>query len=333
MNFSEWLNTTPISSGNLSREDVLGEIRYESELQIILSGIGFFINVATLIMLRKSDRKVNSHSLIVSNQCVTDSLICLFTFIERCLKLTDGSLINDPIMCIMMIAGIIRLSAYIVTLLNMILMTSSRFFAVAKPTTYKIVFSQNMTFKIIVCMYISVIVLVMSTIIKASVMYMKRPIYFFCFMFFASGGMNIIDIALIVLFMSLLMMIPVVYGYITTIIMKNNRIVNAQRTSRKRKSSNIIVTSFMIVFTFVICFTPYTILRLVMRFLSHGMSESKSSKLLTLTCYFGIFPVVNCICDPIIYSLRIPKLRSGYSMLRRNMRCTSNTDHTTIDFE
>ena len=98
-----------------------------------------------------------------------------------------------------------------------------------------------------------------------------------------------------------------------------------QKVSRRRSS----VTSFLIVFSFIICWIPCSVNFLLIFF--NDSVRTENSVVYRNTVF--IFQLLNTVVDPLLYALRLPEVRKAYRglMLRRcwtkNLsRLNTNTD-------
>ena len=164
-------------------------------------------------------------------------------------------------------------------------------------------------------MYFFFVVLGSVTFLYIIIVYVKHGESSFCFTFYSHGGSYIIDITLILLLMILMSIMPSVYMYIAIVVSKRktNAATTVREQTERKRSLNIIVSSFWVVFTFVICYTPYALVRLLMRFGSHHFSDGQSDRLLSVSYYLGLLPLFNCILDPLIYGTKLPRIREGFT--------------------
>ena len=95
-----------------------------------------------------------------------------------------------------------------------------------------------------------------------------------------------------------------------------------QKVNRRRSS----VTSFLIVFSFIICWIPCSVNFLIIFF--NDSIRSENSVVYRNTVF--IFQLVNTVVDPMLYALRLPEVRKAYrSLVYRRCRKKNLTRFNT----
>ena len=130
----------------------------------------------------------------------------------------------------------------------------------------------------------------------------------------------------------LLLAMCVIYIRVCVKIYSNSHLLRGRHNRKVKRNKRGLVTTMCIVGTFMVCWLPFSIFTSVTVFRMSYLSDSATEYYKTsqkLDMYLYTLLLLNSLCDPIIYAMRMRQVKVGYHRLLR--RCWgSNRTQTFI---
>ena len=269
----------------------------------VLAMVAVVLNVTILIVISRFCGKLNSHFVLVITQCSADLVISLGYFICQMVRLSTTLSILYKICILTFMTELIN-AAFLMSLVNILLITVDRFVAVWKPFKYSTMMRRSRVVRIVCgALVLTIMAFGASFIIaifrEGELGFCRQRLLSICYV----TGKYLMMVDTIVLI--------VVYCYIirTLRALPDDPSIASLRMSTRRAT----MTSLWIILTFMLCYWPDVISGYV-RFPLPLYDLAKG------------LPFVNCASDPLIYAVRLHKIRAGYRLMLNKLRTCPQTD-------
>ena len=221
-----------------------------------------------------------------------------------------------------------------ISLLNLIGMATDHFVAITKPLHYQAIMTKRRISVAIVLFWLVAIVCGFSDFFSA-----------LRFLPFTSGKFNYCEVvwltqyqeeyvAFVLAFLCLGAM-TVMYKLIYNTVKSRERPSQQGVTETNKRDRKALITTLLIVGTFVVCWLPMCLFQIILIAivkLSPGTLTSIRDSLKHADQFLFDLLLLNCICDPIVYAVRMTEIRLGYKRLccrkQQAVRADSRTQYT-----
>ena len=286
-------------------------------ISVTLSILGIIGTSTVLLALGKLRGKFSPHLLLVVNLTISDLMVCLLVIANR----LDHDMLNNVAYNIVRSNGCYRNIVYgkgfrICTFLHLLAMAMDHYIAIVRPMSYRRFVTRRKT--IVLIMLIWVISGVLHfTQFYATLSYLD-PEVAFCITY-AKIRKSLPLIQYIYICMIAVGTILMMYVYIR-VFHEARKCLQYTPQLRESRAKHIkqdwyaAITSLLILGTFLLCYLPYTFSQTLKHIpaLKHHLHH-----LHAVHPYMASLRVLNSVCDPVIYALRLSKVREGLRSVRR----------------
>ena len=300
---------------------------YLKIVRIIISSLGLLANVSTIIAAWNIPGKKVTQTKLIINLAISDSCVGV-PFLAVAIYYMMSSVFLE---CFVLIENVLADIAIFATLLNLLAMAIDQYVAILKPLRYKTIvtkFRTNVT--ILIIWMLSIIVgcldIVVAKIIhgtnygRGKGLNQSRDEQFCYHVYndefdslFLSCGLVLVEF------------VTLIYLYVQIFI--EYRRFGARQTHNKSElhSKRAVVTTLLIIGSFMICWLPYTCCFLALHF---ELLEPNADNVWIFYTLKSLI-ILNTICDPVIYGFRLRVVRDGYKNAMAKAMCKQST--TTHD--
>ena len=271
----------------------------------IITGVAVLLNTLTIIVLCRFSGKLSVHLKFVLNQCVLDLQMAVWNLMGMS-SFVSYNLIYMRLfdMFFELICGLI--------FINLILMTVDHYIAISQPLQYQTLMTHSICKVLIAVMYGLSVVYHVVMLVVLGIHAWKHPITSsfqnwliilrITYRKIASYQFQVLTGLLAICCCVLI----VVYSYITYVVCKTRRGVTISSDAKAtRKAATV---SFFIITSFIVCFCPYF--------------SANYLWLRVIGPYTWPLLGLNAVLDPIIYAVRLDRVRKGYAtMLGKLVSC------------
>ncbi|KAK2149281.1 hypothetical protein LSH36_457g01024 [Paralvinella palmiformis] len=274
----------------------------------LLAGIAVVFNLVTLLVIYKFCGKIRSHYVLIVVQCSAD-LLASFAYLMFYLTPSDiGMLLPLPygiFYCTTRFFTNLINASFAFSLMNTLAITLDRFVAVHSPLKYPSV-ARTSRMRIIAAVMALISLILACTPFFIAITEENPANYPLCEIYYEVDTI-IYQLVIGIIVLDTVVMI-VVYSYILDKVRR--RPVSQSNTGSTYQTT---VTSFWIVATFMVFYWP----DIICGYLPIPYWSSLIVKSLAL---------VNCIADPLIYGIRLRKIKLGFRKFRSQLSNSSQTN-------
>ena len=289
-----------------------------------LASLGIIANMIVLVGMLGSRLWTSNQYLLIINLCICDLLLATSMLVMMIFDYLYVTYLKHEFLCL----GYIMDRCYY-TAQHITTMTLDHYVAIIQPLRYHVIFSR---FRLVACL---ITLWVMSTLFGftrfavSSVMSVNDGEPFTAFMLCYNKYIpRNLQYELYCLWAPITTAIVImIYVYIRVLIeirksaaSMRNMIGHSQSCDHKM-NHRALITTLLILGTFIFGWVPYGICALPIRITDVRVSLVKNHLLL-------ILPVVNTVCDPLIYSIRLTKVRQS---IRKVFSCKHRDNVSTGD--
>ena len=338
---SGMLNNLTSSTNNSDRSNVdfmsqdIGE-RMKSVLTdphkitpFILALIAISLNILAVLAILKIRGPLSSHYRFILSLAVSDILVgtsVILHILNKCVNPTyypgvgpeNARLISR---CTFMVIKALNTTALNSTLLNLMGMAIDHFLAIVKPLHYPTLMNKQRASLIISLFWTTAILCGFSDFMSG---YPKYPRfahrYNYCEFIYLTKYQDEYTVFAIALLCAIIMIIS--YFKIVNVISRRHHGMEMHQDSAVR-NKKAVITTLLILGTFVVCWLPMCLFQMVL-IIQVKIDPTPIEKwwhiLSKADMYLYDLLMLNAICDPIIYAVRMREIRLGYRRLFRQ-RC------------
>ena len=288
----------------------------EKIIAIILGIIGILANLFSLVAIMRVRGHLTANLRLIISLCISDVMmsVAMLLFIGHAeVEIMLGFTSGTKHTCFFVFARNFRHTANIISLLNLVGLALDHYFAIIRPLDHPLLLGRGRANAMIVAFW------AIAILCGFSDFYIPFPKYSFCkpstnlceaaFCNQFTGEYIVFGIALI----SFILMSSL-YTRIYIEILRYQVFHNQHRANVRRNRRGLI-TTFFIVLTFLICWLPYSLFEVIViidtaihpfKYLTYHQTTARID--------FYLFDVLllNSICDPIIYAMRMREVQYGY---------------------
>ena len=283
---------------------------------ILLGVLGLLANLSSLVAIGRIRNSLTANLRLIVSLCASDMLVS----ISILLKLTHEAHrhkfgdIEDT--CIEHILKALRITSHIISLLNLVGLALDHYFAILKPLNYPTLMCKKHANIMIALFWIGASFCGFSDFILPSAYFSfcknDDKIKHYCMAVWCS----VYTEEYIMFTMAILSSVLMVALY-ATIFIQIRRYQSFQQQYRQNMKRNRrgLVTTFVIVFTFMVTWLPYCLFDVVVLISNHTNPDAnihyfKMANALQL--HFFNLLLLNSFLDPIIYAIRMREVQNGY---------------------
>ena len=301
---------------------------YLKILRIIISSLGLLANIFTIVAAWNIPGKRITQIKLIMNLALSDICVALPFLMVAVYYMASIAFFE----CFVLIENVLTDIAIFATLLNLLAMATDQYVAIFKPLQYKKIVTGSRTNIVILVVWILGILVGCLDVAVAKIIYApnnargkelnQSPAEQFCYHVYNDEFDSIfISYGLVLLEFFILM-----YLYVQ-IFMEYRRFARRQTHNQDEiHNKKAVVTTLLIIGSFMICWLPYTCCFLALHF------ELLAPKPDTMWIFYTLKSLIifNTICDPIIYGFRLRVVRNGYKNAVAKLLCKQKT--TTWEF-
>lgn len=332
---------------NLTANNTIDPFRRSAEIlskpdtiiTLILCSLAFCINTVSICATYNIPNGLTTHSKLIISLASSDILVTISVFAHLMIKmfnplqnpLLTSSAERLPSSCQFAFVSSLNIMAHLISLLNLLLMAIDHYVAIMRPLHYIYIMNKrNGCITIIVVWLLAIIggflnfFTGIASFSNRSSKYLNYCEYIMYNDFYGDY---------LVIACTFLCLISIIFIYLR-IYCEVKRITNRIQILRydEEHNSKTLITTLLIIGTFAICWIPIISFNLVIIIQIHLDIESvkKTFKFLLLANkYLYALLLVNSICDPVIYAVRLREVQLGYfKFLKKTRELLKKKKHT-----
>ncbi|XP_033763039.1 melanocortin receptor 5-like [Pecten maximus] len=332
--FSRVINATSLTNlqpQNLHERAEVILSQPETILILVLSFLALLVNTLSICATANIPRGFTTHSKLIISLALSDILITLSVFVHVLNKVFNSAQL-PPLMkpnerltssCMFALINGLNTMAHLISLLNLLAMAIDHYVAVLQPLYYNTILSRIKCNIIIAFLWSLAFIGGFCNFLTGLGSSKDRARYLnYCevIMYNDFHGEYLIMITTFICLVSIVFIYLRIYCEVKAI---HNRLTPLQKDSFHNKKSQI--TTLLIIGTFIICWLPTCIFQIVMVIqiqVNRQMVQKLFVTLLRANKYLYALLLLNCVCDPIIYAVRLRDVQMGYyRLLSRCFKC------------
>ena len=291
-------------------------IRPEKWLALILGTVSLIANFISLVAITKVRGSLTANLRLIVSLCAGDmmtSISILFHIGHSELSMMLGFDRNPADMCLLVCGRSLRMMSHVIALLNLVGLALDHYFAILRPLDHRNLLSHGRANAMIICFWIIAVSLGFSDF------YIPSRKYSYC-----DDTPNICESVLcntfsseyIVFALSILAFI-LMLGLYTRIYVEihHYQTFHQQHRQNIRRNRRGLVTTFLIVITFLLCWLPYSLFEMTI-LISMATNPEDALYYFKLAADYDTYLydvlLLNTLCDPIIYAMRMREVQHGY---------------------
>lgn len=310
------------SAGNLlNLSNAYNRMSFEAgkSLVVVLASVGITANMASLFAMFHISGSFSANQRFIVNLVISD----LFVSSVVLLHVANSSLF--PIftpgddygrrLCVYTVLKALVMMGHTISLLNLVVLAFDHFLAISKPLQYLNVFTGRRVTLTLAGIWIIGLLCGFSDFIVPGPEYsycVGRDYVNFCEIGYCSRYET--EYLLFPLAHVCFIVMVVFYSRVFVTIYKYQKMAGRHQRHMKRNIKGL-VTTLIILGTFIVCWSPHCVFQafFLLKILSDHIWVMKNYRLLLRVDYFMYaLWVVNCVCDPIIYAVRMREVKHGY---------------------
>ena len=298
-------------------------------IKCTLSSLGIIANMVVLIgMLRSRLWTSNQYRLII-NLCMCDLLLATSGLVMMIFDYLYVTYLKPEFLCLGYVMDRFYYTAQMSTVLTITTMTLDHYVAIIQPLRYHVIFSRLRLVACLITLWVMSMLFGFTRFAVSSVMSVNdgEPFtaFMLCFNKYIPRNLQYEFYCLWAPITTAIVIMMYVYIRVLIEIRKSaasmrNMIGHSQSCDHK-KNHRALITTLLILGTFIFGWVPYGICALPIRITDVRVSLVVNNLLL-------ILPVVNTVCDPLIYSIRLTKVRQS---IRKVFSCKHRDNVSTGD--
>ncbi|XP_060070726.1 melanocortin receptor 5-like [Ylistrum balloti] len=328
INATSWTNLQP---QNLHERAEVILSQPETILILVLSFLALLVNTLSICATASIPHGLTTHSKLIISLALSDILVTFSVFIHVLNKVLNPAKI-PPLMdpyerltssCMFALINGLNTMAHLISLLNLLAMAIDHYTAVLQPLYYNTILSRIKGNIMIALLWILAIIGGFCNFLTGLSTYKDRERYLnYCevIMYNDFHGEYLIMTVTFICLVSISFIYLRIYCEVKAI---NSRLTYLQKDSFHNKKS--LITTLLIIGTFVLCYLPTCIFQIAMVIQIHVNRETVKKLFVTLlraNKYLYALLLLNSVCDPIIYAVRLKDVQMGYyRLLSRCFKC------------
>ncbi|XP_064648477.1 adrenocorticotropic hormone receptor-like [Lineus longissimus] len=316
--FGNWLD-------NLNGDPVDEDLNWEHFkkppiiIAIILSTLAIAINILSIVVIYNVRGHLSAILRLTVSLIMSDMMVCICILTKL---MTENYYSGDNSKCAEPLIRAFRMSSHVISLMNLLGMTSDLHLAIHRPLQYHSYFSKRKVNIMIVLFWI------FSFTVGFSDFYIPSEMWITCqgselktYCQRVTCSKYDAEYALFVIIFIVVLILSVLYVRIYIVIRKQQYGNEAGRAPQYvRRNRKGLITTVLILATTLICFLPYVLLELILTIqirINHLAIFRHIPNMLKADSYLFDLMLFNSLLDPIIYAARMRDVQEGYRRLFR----------------
>ncbi|XP_033762880.1 adenosine receptor A2b-like [Pecten maximus] len=328
INATSWTNLQP---QNLHERAEVILSQPETILILVLSFLALLVNTLSICATASIPHGLTTHSKLIISLALSDILVTLSVFIHVLNKVFNPAKVPPQLdpderltsSCMFALINGLNTMAHLISLLNLLAMAIDHYIAVLQPLYYNTILSRIKGNIMIALLWILAIIGGFCNFLTGIRKYKDLALYMnYCevIMYNDFHGEYLIMITTFICLVSISFIYLRIYCEVKAI---NSRLTYLQKDNFHNKKS--LITTLLIIGTFILCWLPTCIFQIAMVIQVHVNREMVKKlfvALLRANKYLYALLLLNSVCDPIIYAVRLKDVQMGYyRLLSRCFKC------------
>ncbi|OWF42102.1 melanocortin receptor 4-like [Mizuhopecten yessoensis] len=303
----------------------------ETILILVLSFLALLLNTLSISATANIPHGLTTHSKLIISLAVSDILVTFSVFfhvLNKVFNLAKFPPVLNPderltSSCMFALINGLNTMAHLISLLNLLAMAIDHYIGVLWPLYYHTILSQIKGNIMIALLWILAFIggfCNFLTGVSSHKDYVRFLNYCEVIMYNDFHGEYLIMAFTFICLVSISFIYIRIYCEVRTI---NSRLTYLQKDSFHNNKS--MITTLLIIGTFILCYLPTCIFQIAMVIQIHvnrDMVQKLFSTLLRANKYLYALLLLNSVCDPIIYAVRLRDVQKGYyRLLSRCFKC------------
>ena len=321
INSTTWANLQPQNIHERA-DDIFNQP--ENIISLILCFLALAVNVISISATAHIPHGLTHHSKLIISLAASDILVTLSVFMHILIKVLVAPVIPPTVdkmaerltsACMFQFVNSINITAHLISLLNLFAMALDHYISVMQPLHYFHIMNSFRGNLMITVLWVIALIGGFSNFFAGFGKTAEDSFMNFCeyTLYTEYQAEYIVIIMALVCLISILVIYIRIYREVKQI---NAKCVNLLEDGlHNRKAFR---TTLLIIGTFVICWLPSMTFQIAMIIQVHVNTESVRKLFTTLiraNKYLYALLLVNSLCDPIIYAVRLKEVQHGYFRL------------------
>lgn len=321
INSTTWANLQPQNIHERA-DDIFNQP--ENIITLILCFLALAVNMLSIAATAHIPHGLTHHSKLIISLAVSDILVTLSVFMHILIKVLVAPVI-PPTMdkmaerltsaCMFQFVNSINITAHLISLLNLYAMALDHYISVMQPLHYYHIMNNFRGNLMITILWVIALIGGFSNFFAGFGKTQKDSFVNFCeYTLYTEYQAEYI-----VIIMALICLVSILVIYIR--IYREVKQINAKCATLLKDglhNKKAFRTTLLIIGTFVVCWLPSMTFQIAMIIQVHVNTESVRKLFTTLiraNKYLYALLLVNSLCDPIIYAVRLKEVQHGYFRL------------------
>ena len=281
-------------------------------LLLVLSVAAIICNSVVLVAFCRMRFTLTSHYIFIVSLTVADMLVGVGHLLELLFQFVAGTC--DPA-CYSRVHSSLVAWTFVCVILSITLITVDHYLSIVHYIQYGKLMSRGRAIICVVAVWVFSVFIGMIQILHGVNTSINSDISFCMAMLRDELNISLLVSYSIIYFASILAIIVMIYAYVRIHIFFGKAQETSDDNELRRAKKRATVTTLWIIGTFAFLWIPRIIADMV---LMSGMPDYD-------TDYIVLLPLINSLCDPVIYSVRLTKIRDA-------LRCGGrrNTEDTAV---
>ena len=319
--------------------------RPRQQAGLLLAMAAIIINTSSLLALSRVKNRITCHFRLIISLSLSDILIALSAVLMTFNQIFNPTLYpgmgtyNDRVTsrCLYVVIKALNTIGLNVTLLNLAAMSADHYLAISQPLHYNKLLTARR------CRGVIVVIWIVATCCGFSDFVSVLPNRHLLAL-----GFNTCEAALATVYTEeftslaltglVLVVMVVVYLKICTVIHRYRPPRKYSNRSAIKRNVRSLMTTALILGCFCLCWLPYCAYQVAMLIISQHSSKDtleawitsgRLQQLIEADRYLYNLILLNCVCDPVIYTIRTFDVRLGYRRICGGCCCSAHGRHDT----
>lgn len=302
----------------------------ETIVTLVLCFLAFCVNMISICATCNIPNGLTTHSKLIISLATSDILVTISVFAHLIIKMFNQPL--NPLStssserlsssCQFAFVSSLNIMAHLISLLNLLMMAIDHYFAIMRPLHYIYIMNKRNGFILIFIMWLLATMGGFLNFLTGIASFSNHP----------NSYMNYCEYIMyndfygdyLVIACTFLCLISICFIYLR-IYCEVKRITNRIQILQydEEHSSKTLVTTLLIIGTFVVCWIPiisFNLVIIIQLNLDFASVKKTFKVLLLANKYLYALLLVNSICDPVIYAVRLREVQLGYFRFLKKTR-------------
>lgn len=288
-------------------------------LALIIAAIGLTANVITMLAILHIRGPMTVNRRMITSLVTGDIFVCISVIIYASSDGNSGpnySIENYASICLFIVAEALLMASHVISLFNLLCLAFDHYMAINNAMIYPQFVTRRRATVVIVTVWI------VSYLCGFSRFLVPTATYKFCLI--TAAYCNSVSCST---YETKYLLYPLVLICFVTMFVLYIKIFatiywHQQKSGRHKRymKKNIkgVVTTMVILGSFLVCWLPYCLLEVwatLQIVVDHDAIMTKFITIMNIDYYLYVLLLFHCLCDPIIYAVRMPDVQRGYRRL------------------